>query len=327
MTARSSTGASVTVSRNVDETAGLNDYAYTDVVVDADWLVAGDELVVVYGDTTLGDNCGFEMSDRSWHRVEIPAYEAIGGSALTPLSTVPSFDVLAETVVKTLLVTAPSQVPAGSGADLRIAVLDALGNPIEAWTGTLSVNDVFGGASTTLTADDHGVANLRVDLSAAGEVARVTVAGSDGSVGTSNPILVYDPATPPEFNVYWGDLHVHHGHSYVDDSGAYVDENLVYARDVIGLDFSAESQKAEPIEIDGASLWGERQENCVGETEDGHSAAPIRGITISISTLATHRWARTSTRCHRQQASARLSRRKGLTPTPLSCWRAVFRLL
>ena len=275
MTARSSTGAAVTVSRNVDETAGLNDYAYTDIVLDADVLVEGEEIVVTYGDVSLGENCGFEMSDRAWHRVEIPAYESIGGSALAPLSTVPSFEVVAESVVKTLLVTAPSQVPAGMGADLRVAVLDGLGNPIEGWVGDVSVNDAYGGATTSLTADDHGVAMVHVNLDTAGEVARVTVAGSDGSVGTSNPILVYDPATPPEYNVYWGDLHVHHGHSYVDDSGAYVDENIVYARDVIGLDFSAESQKAEPIEIDSAVLWSERQENCVGESEDGRYIAML----------------------------------------------------
>lgn len=268
MTAHTSTGAPVTVSRNVDATAGINDYAYTDATLDDGALQPGDELVVVYGDTAGGADCGFEMSDRAWHGVEIPAWESIGGAGLTVLDTVPTFDVRAESTVHTLLVTAPAQAAADTGVDLRVAVLDELGNPIEDWAGTLSVSAAYGGASVEVTAADAGVGRIHANLTA-GEVARITVAGSDGSVGTSNPIEAYDPAAPPTDRVYWGDLHVHHGHSYTDGAGRYIDENITYARDVIGLDFAAESQKADPIEIDEDALWAERQQNCVGETADG----------------------------------------------------------
>lgn len=269
VTAYATSGATVTLSRNVDETAGLNDYAYTDVTVDTGTLAAGDELVLVYGDTTAGADCGLEMSDRAWHKVKMPAYESLDGGALTALLTVPTFDVVSQTEVMTLLVTAPSQAIAGVGADLQIAVMDSLGNPIEDWTGTISVPVAYGGAEYTLTSADAGVARLHVDLDTPGAVERVTVAGPDGLAATSNPIVVYDSGSPPTESIYWGDLHVHHGHSYTNAEGAYIDENIAYARDVIGLDFAAESQKTIPIEIDGEEIWTERQENCTGETEDG----------------------------------------------------------
>ncbi|MSP54560.1 MAG: DUF3604 domain-containing protein [Myxococcales bacterium] len=269
LTAHASTGASVSVRRSAESPIGLNEYAYTDVTLDSDGLVPGDEVVVVYGDQGSGEDCGFEFSDRAWHKVPMLAWEALDGAAFTELATLPLFDVVSYDVVTTLFVSSPSQAIFEDGADLQVAVVDRLGNPIESWTGTISVNEAYGGGEYTLTAADAGVGHLHVDLSAAGSVDRILVAADDGSTGTSNPIVVYSALSPPEKYTYWGDLHTHHGHSYTTDEGHYVDENVIYARDVVGLDFEAESQKTYPIEIDGAQLWSERQDNCVGESTDG----------------------------------------------------------
>ncbi len=270
ITAHTSTGVTVTLKRSEDAPIGLNTYAYTDVTLDGTSLAPGDEIVVVYGDATRGWDCGFEFSDRSWHKVGIQSWETFdGGVTYTQLDTTPTFDVTSLSTVKTLRVTGPSQAIFEDGADLQVAVLDELGNPIESWTGTISVNHTYGGAEQTLTTNDAGVGHLHVTLSAVGDVDRITVAGDDGSTGTSNPIVVYSSAAPPTEYTYWGDLHTHHGHSYTTDDGRYLDENIVYARDVVGLDFATEAQKTLPIEIDGDALWLERQDNCVGESEDG----------------------------------------------------------
>ena len=57
----------------------------------------------------------------------------------------------------------------------------------------------------------------------------------------SNPINVADSF--PEYNLYWGDLHGHHGHHFYL-SGKLKNQYYNYARDVSDLDFACESAKS-----------------------------------------------------------------------------------
>ena len=59
----------------------------------------------------------------------------------------------------------------------------------------------------------------------------------------SNPFVVVDSlVNQPQ--LFWGDLHGHHGHVYTDSHGHRVDEYMAYARNVADLDFACESHKS-----------------------------------------------------------------------------------
>jgi hypothetical protein len=114
--------------------------------------------------------------------------------------------------------------------------------------------------------EDGGVTTFTLSLDEAG-VHRLGV-GSGPLSGISNPIVASEGA--PSRRLYWGDLHVHHGHHYADGAGGRVNQNHQYARDVIGLDVVSESMKLAPIEIDGDALWEILEEDCVAETRDDY---------------------------------------------------------
>ena len=69
----------------------------------------------------------------------------------------------------------------------------------------------------------------------------------DGVQVRSNPILIH--SSSPEERVFWGDIHVHHGHSYEDEDGTGVDLNHEYGRDVRAMDFGAETVKGMYLEL------------------------------------------------------------------------------
>lgn len=265
VTASTTSGAAVTVSRGLEETSTTNLYGTTDVLVE-EALAEGDEIVVLFGDTAGGEDCGHEMPDRAFHHVEWPGWEDLGGSGWVAVETVPTFDVRAGDTPATLHLAAPSRVVAGEPFVVKAALLDPLGNPVEQFAGTVRLGEAWGGGRWDADGTGGGWHDFSVTLDTPG-VARVTARAGSLS-GTSNPIEVFPAGAPPDRYVYWGDIHVHYGHTY-EDGGVLVDENVVYGRDVMGLQVVSETEKADPT-IDGsAALWEHLADDCVGHTVEG----------------------------------------------------------
>ncbi len=128
-------------------------------------------------------------------------------------------------------------------------------------------------------------------------------------VGESNPLRITEE--PPELQVYWGDLHTHHGHSWFDELGAWVDANHSYSRDVLAYDFGCESVKAYPTELRYEELWERVQRSCreysgpdyvallgfewMGGRQQGHHNVYYDGCSAplgpqSLETLETGLW-------------------------------------
>ena len=83
---------------------------------------------------------------------------------------------------------------------------------------------------------DKGIKTFTIKLYSLG-IHYINILESEGSLkGTSNPILVYDPDSPPEYFLYWGDIHSHT--SRCDGSG-YLSEALYYAKEIAKCDFAA----------------------------------------------------------------------------------------
>lgn len=240
---------------------------YSMVTVESGRLDPGDEVVLRYGDTSTNPDCGHELAPRALERLAWPIEVDLDGAweSVTPS---PTLTTVARAEAARLWVVAPSYVEAGTPFDLHVAVLDTYGNPVTGWRGTVSVGAEWGGASHTFTSADGGVHDLSVEVLKGNTVSRIEVDAGFAS-GVSNPIRSFHRAFPPERFVWWGDIHVHNGHSYQDDDGAWVDDNVVYARDVVGLDVAAESMKAEPVQIRGEDNWEMVKEACASSSVDG----------------------------------------------------------
>jgi hypothetical protein len=222
-------------------------------------LEPGDELTVVSGDLSMGSSCGFETPLRAFRNVSWEAWERIAGRewrAIDPVSL--SFDPGEPAVLAAFL---PSTVRTGESARLRVAVLDEQGNPV-ATSGEISLD--LGALEGPATAALDGATLDVIVATTQPGVYRPTIAWR-GLVATSNPMEVRDDV---EERIYWGDLHSHHGHTWWDAAGMPHDENVEYARDVVGLDVVAESEKCLPTVIDGEALWAELGATCERETED-----------------------------------------------------------
>jgi hypothetical protein len=246
--------ATLSLGRNVD-VQDIHEYAYTEVIVEGGALVEGDEIRVRYGDTSTDPTCAHQFPDRAMSQVRWAAYEQIGASAWNEIEPAPTFEVQGKEATQ-VHVAAPSYLQVGEAFALKVAVLDRLGNAQPGWKGSLSVD----GDSHAMAPQDEGWHDFELSLTEPG-VHRIEVDAGALGVALSNPIVVTEEA--PERQLYWGDIHVHHGHSTPDGAGGRVNHNHTYARDVIGLQVVSESMKLPPIEIEGEELWTFLQEDCV----------------------------------------------------------------
>ncbi len=262
-------GASVQIERSTIS-SDLHIYAYTDAYVQAGDLVEGDTITLRFGDTSTYEDCAHQFSDRAYADWQWRAFENIGG-AFTPVTPYPEHHVVAEREPAMLWVSGPSFAQADELIVVKVAVLDRLGNPIDAWGETATLEAAYGGQGQEFDEENGGWLDFGVRISDAG-VHRVEVTAGEFTV-SSNPIVITKDA--PERRLYWGDLHSHHGHTIQYDDGTSLDENHVYARDVLGHDLGCESVKMNPIEIDGANLWEEVQTNCAEVSEEGRYLAML----------------------------------------------------
>ena len=247
----------------------IHDVAWTAVEVLEGALLQGDEVMVGIGDVGACEasctegfcgvctDCGFEMPDRSFPEVAWPAeFCPVDGDcvALEP----PSLEVLSLPTPDLLLATVPSQVQAGAPLRVKVALLDRWGNAVTQATQTLEVHGPEGVQSHTLTEVDGGWHDFELVLTEPG-IHRLEVTA--GAMRTwTNPVEVQ--SGPPVDLILWGDIHVHHGYTWVDEDGGTHDLNHDYGRDVVGLDIVSQSQKAEGIEIGEHRLWLELKHNC-----------------------------------------------------------------
>ncbi|MBT3218745.1 MAG: DUF3604 domain-containing protein [Proteobacteria bacterium] len=249
------------------EEVDIHVYAYTEVEVVSGDLVEGDEIRLTYGDASEDPDCLHHLPPRAFQRVSWRSFESLGSGDFAQVRPTPVFSTTAAPEARSLNVVAPSIVVANKPFALKVAPLDRLGNAMPRWQETLTIQDEYGGATHPL-ADGEAFVDFTISIDEVG-IHRIRV-DADGLFGRSNPIEVVD--VPPANYIYWGDIHNHHGLSWLHE-GVRVDENHYYGRDIVGLDVGVESIKADPIEIDSANVWSELRLNCLQYTEDNHYVA------------------------------------------------------
>ena len=220
-------------------------------------LRPGDELSVVYGDTSAGSR-GMRAAIVSTKPEPILlAVDARGSGRFERHPDRPTIRAVSGPPAE-LLVHGASDAVVGQPAELRVAVVDALANPAPGFQDGVRLEVVQGGAEVAAVAPGtlaRGWAAVPFTPKAAG-ILRVRASALGGMLkAASNPIRVN--ATEPARRVYWGDLHSHSQHSW-DGVGSAPFE---YAREVSGLDFYAltdhSSTPAEPTRGLGPHVWQE----------------------------------------------------------------------
>ena len=166
----------------------------------------------------------------------------------------------------------PSTVRPSTPFPLKVALLDYRGNPIPQLGAQLSLVDPqlsVGSPVHQFAPSDGGWHDFEVQIETEG-VHRIEIQDAQGNRFQSPPIWVSSSHTK---QLYWGDIHVHHGWTTWTEDGVRIDHNHRYGRDVMGLDVVSESIKARGIEINADGLWSELQDNCRQYTVDGEYLA------------------------------------------------------
>ena len=203
-------------------TADIHRPAYTEIELLSN-LEAGDEIVVVIGDTeacfiqcelTNSDcsrcnDCGFETPDRAFEKVPLHAEWCLDSENCTDAPTT-RIDISAQPQLRSIWLSPPSTVPPSTPFPLKAALLDYRGNPIPQLNAELSlVNSALavGSASHGFVPADGGWHDFEIQIASEG-IHRVELQDAQGNRYTSPPIWVRNSH---EQNLFWGDIHVHHG--------------------------------------------------------------------------------------------------------------------
>lgn len=265
-------------------TADIHRSSATELTLLTD-LIPGDEIVVTMGDIegcldscdpetqncTVCLDCGFETPDRSFTSVPLEAEWCLEGECESTPTVYLDFS--AKPQIQSVWLSLPSQIKVNTEFPLKAALLDYRGNPISQAGITLSLSDesiAVSGSSHSFEPRDGGWHDFLVQLDTPG-IHRLELYDAQGQTYISPPVEVLTEHPSPQ--IYWGDIHVHHGFTSWMPDGQRVDHNHVYGRDVMGLDIVSESIKARGIEIMADELWSELQDNCTQYTEEGRYLA------------------------------------------------------
>lgn len=233
------------------EAASVQDLSFTVVTVTQGLLAEGQVITVTYGDTSGSPTSAATTPHRAYRQITWQvATDTDGDDHFTPLAVQPRLDIAPDPNPVHLFATGPTYVQRGVPFELTVRVLDDWGNPCLEYGSTLNFSSTDG--SATLPPDPSfpvgsGSRRFPVTFHTAGIHYVYVDDGGTFSVN-SNPIVVVDEL--PAEQIFWGDLHGHHGHVYAYTVGisptieVRVDEYLEYARDVSDLDFVCESHKS-----------------------------------------------------------------------------------
>ena len=219
----------------------IHGYGTLDVQVMDGELVEGDVIEVRMG--LEEGECGWQTAHRAFDQIEMRVFEHFDGAERgVLLEPTLRLNFVAESEVYEWEAVLPSDGVVGEPVVLRLAPLDRHGNLADGRR-IVTEERIFENAGI------HRVSKL-----------------VDGVQVRSNPILIH--SSSPEERVFWGDIHVHHGHSYEDEDGNWVDLNHEYGRDVRAMDFGAETVKGMYLELGTDDLWERVKRSCETYTVD-----------------------------------------------------------
>jgi len=209
-------------------------------------LIAGDQIVVVYGDTSLSESGATKTPNRAYKNATFNIYiDSNGDDIFHPIKISPMIQIKSSMPSK-IVITGTSYVQSNQSFETTVRLLDQFGNPAEDYSGTVSFTstdpDAILPEPYTFIPSDKGAHIFQHNHLNTMGIQYIIVKDSTYSYeDESNPIAIV--GAKQEFNLYWGDLHGHHGHHFYA-SGKLNNQYYNYAKDVSDLDFASESAKS-----------------------------------------------------------------------------------
>jgi hypothetical protein len=234
-----STNPSVTLVISREQSHSVQNQSHTDILVTAGTLTTGDEVTLCFVDG--------HTPHRAYRNVVWQTLTDVDGDrTFAPIAAPPTLSILPDPVPALMVATGPTYAQAGVPFTLSVRVLDEYSNPSQNFADTLTFTSTDPLAdmppADTLFAAGSGVHEFEVTLHTPGIHYIYVDPTGPLSVINSSPFVVVDSlAAQPQ--LFWGDLHGHHGYVYTNTLGQRVDEYMAYARDVSDLDFACESHK------------------------------------------------------------------------------------
>ena len=271
---------------NLSGRAGYYSYVAR-VVVRHGRLERGDELTLVYGDTSGGSRgfrAGINVMDAS---PVLVAIDHDGDGRFRLHRERPTLTLLAGEAADVWL-TAPSDAVVGESLVLKIAVVDAYANPAPAVEASTLTLEVLEGSLDLPPIVELAAGRAWLDVtgrpSAAG-VLRIRVSDAvAGHVAVSNPTRVHE--RPPETRIYWGDMH---SHTEVSNDGVGSGAQAYgYARHVAALDFYARADHNSFFEPGNPVADFDDYVRLADEWDDPGRFATIHGVEVSFGAPYGH---------------------------------------
>ncbi len=199
------------------------------------YLAPGDIVRIVIGDTSKG-SAGFQMQTFAEERFEFKVLvDPFGTGDPVELPSSPAIRIEGGCAAKAVAIL-PSLVEICEVFTLVVRVEDLWGNPSPSYRGTIAFESKgFTGLppSYCFRSRDSGVHRFEgLSVTRAGIYSLTLSDTANDLNASSNAVLVVDK--PPEYHVYWGDLH---GQSEETVGTNSVDAYFRFARDVAALDF------------------------------------------------------------------------------------------
>jgi hypothetical protein len=189
--------------------------SYTTILVTAGELGAGDTVTLCFRQGRIPHKA---YPSVPWRTLT----DSDGDGLFADISPTPRLRILPKTVPELMVATLPTIIEKGVPATLTVRVLDEYSNPVKTFSDTLTItatNAIVPGPVPFPAGD--GVQRYAVTLNTAGiQYVHVNPAGSLPPI-MSNPVVVVDSLSERE-QIYWGDLHGHHGHVYTSTAGRRV---------------------------------------------------------------------------------------------------------
>ncbi|MCZ6515480.1 MAG: DUF3604 domain-containing protein, partial [Acidobacteria bacterium] len=198
-------------------------------------LRAGDEISLIYGDTSQGSRGMTASIVSTLPEAVLLAVNATGKGDFELHPDRPTLQTFGGPVTDLMLV-GPSTLVVGKPAELHLSVLDANHNADTAFREEVAFEVLQGQADVPSTArfePGKGWVTVKFTPRKAGLLRLRATARNRILTAHSNPMLVFEGEPP--LKLYWGDLHSHTRYSW-DGVG---EGSFDYARFVTGLDFYA----------------------------------------------------------------------------------------
>ena len=165
-------------------------------------LACGDTVTVTIGDTGKGSS-GWRIQTfpEKRHAFKV-LIDAFGTREYYPITEHPWFTIIPGEA-ETIEAVVPSVAKPGENVDIRVRIADVWGNPLDAFTGDVTITCTVGGMNFRESYSiSHGVERAGTICFPAEGIYRIDIV-SGTKKNRSNPVFVTENRT----NIFWADLH------------------------------------------------------------------------------------------------------------------------